>query len=81
MRFAILFIAASAVSAIQLEKSYQPEQTDYKNNMLKKAGDDHAVLMSHADDALAKQKAGVAASAADIAAYKASHRWTSMSDW
>ena len=71
MKFVLLFIAA--VSAIQLDKE-TPTADAHKARMLAKAADDHAKLMGFANESLANQKAGVAASAADIAAYKASHR-------
>ena len=71
MKFVLLFIAA--VSAIQLEKD-TPAADAHKANMLKTADGYHKTLMDFANESLDNQKAGVAASAADIAAYKAAHR-------
>ena len=76
MKFFALALIAT-VSAVQLSdnaKPYQPEQTDYKNNMNAAANAQHGATMADANAKLAAQQAGVAASAADIEAYKAAHR-------
>ena len=71
--FALALIAA--VSAVKLEATpYQPEQADYAQNCHNSADAQHGETMADANKKLGAQQAGVAASAADIAAYKAAHR-------
>ena len=75
MKFFALALIAT-VSAVKLDAApYQPEQSEYKANMLKAADDQHGVTMVDANKRLAHQQAGVAASEAEIEAYKAAHRW------
>ena len=82
MKFIALALIAT-VAAVKLDdnKNYQPEQAEYKANMEASAASQHGDTMADANKKLAAQQAGVAASAADIEAYKAAHRWTLSSRW
>ena len=78
MKFIALALIATA-SAIQLNDNaapYQPEQGQYMENMNNAADAKHNKTMGDAAKRQANIDAGVAASKADIEAYKASHRWT-----
>ena len=74
MKFIALALIAT-VAAVKIDATpYQPEQAEYKANMEASAAAQHGETMADANKKLAAQQAGVAASAADIAAYKAAHR-------
>ena len=71
MKFFALALLAT-VSAVKLDAApYQPEQAQYKANMEASAATQHGDTMADANKKLAAQQAGVAASAADMASYKA----------
>ena len=73
MKFIALALIAT-VSAVKLEAApYQPEQAAYAASVHVTADAQHGDTMSESATRLANQKAGVAGSAADQAAYNAAH--------
>ena len=76
MKFTLVLAVIASVSAIELNaaKELIPESGIYWDSVHANADAMNAHTLNVANDSLKYQQAGVNASAADIAAYKASHR-------
>ena len=76
MKFVLLFIAAAAAVKLEAAPIATPAADAQKARSAEQGEAQHATTMGQAAFIDGRSKAGVAASAADIAAYKAAHGCT-----